>query len=79
MKMAAVRPLKTLGHDDSHSRQGNSPADLNPERGLCLRTPCIATAQGARSSLSRLHDHAQTPHLVGLLRTSDQPDAQTST
>jgi len=33
------------------------------------------------SSLSRLHDHAHsdTPHSVGLLWTSDQPDAETST
>jgi len=30
-------------------------------------------------SLSRLHDHTQdTPHSVGLLRTSDKPDAETS-
>jgi hypothetical protein len=33
------------------------------------------------SSYSRLHDHTQldTPHWVGLLWTSDQPDADTST
>jgi hypothetical protein len=32
-------------------------------------------------SVSRLHDHSHldTPHLVGLLWTSDQPDAETST
>jgi len=32
------------------------------------------------SSLWRIHDHTQldTPHLVGLLWTSDQPDAKTS-
>jgi hypothetical protein len=29
-------------------------------------------------SLSRLHDHTQTPQPVGLLWTSDQPDAETS-
>ena len=30
--------------------------------------------------LSRLHDHIlDTPHSVGLLWTSDQPDAETST
>jgi hypothetical protein len=31
------------------------------------------------SSLSTLHDRTQTPHSVGLLWTSDQPDAETST
>jgi hypothetical protein len=29
-------------------------------------------------SLSRLRNHTQTPHSVGLLWTSDQPDAETS-
>jgi hypothetical protein len=28
--------------------------------------------------LSRLHDHTHTPHSVGLLWTSDQPDAKNS-
>jgi hypothetical protein len=39
--------------------------------------PWWATA----SSLSRLHDHTQwdTPHSVGILWTSDQPDAENST
>ena len=31
------------------------------------------------STLSRLHDHPVTPHSVGLLWTSDQLDAETST
>jgi hypothetical protein len=36
---------------------------------------------GCASSLSRLHDHTQldTPHLAGIIWTSDQPHADTST
>jgi len=36
---------------------------------------------GKASSLSRLYDHTQlgTPHSVGLLLTSDQPDADNPT
>jgi hypothetical protein len=30
-------------------------------------------------SLSRLHDHSDTPHSVGILWTRDQPDAESST
>jgi len=29
--------------------------------------------------LSKVHDHTDTPHSVGLLWTSDQPDAENST
>jgi len=37
--------------------------------------------QAKASSLSRIHDHTQldTPYSVGLLWTSDQPDAETCT
>jgi hypothetical protein len=34
---------------------------------------------GRASSLQRIHNHSDAPHLVGLLWTSDQPDAETST
>jgi hypothetical protein len=37
--------------------------------------------EGQGLLISELHDHTQsdTPHLVGLLWTNDQPDAETST
>jgi hypothetical protein len=35
--------------------------------------------QWARAPSSRLNDHTDTPHSVGLLWTSDQPNAETST
>ena len=48
---------------------------------VCGLPPWRNSPQWARaSSLSRLHDHTQdTPHSVGLLWTSDQPHAETST
>jgi len=40
----------------------------------------LTAPQGARASaLSRLHDHTDTPQSAGLLWTSDQPHANTST
>jgi len=42
---------------------------------------CNSPQWAKASSLSRLYDHTQlhTPHLVGIIWTSDQPDTDTST
>jgi hypothetical protein len=52
--------------------------DTNSE--LEHRYRATAPSAPGASSLSRLHDHTlDTPHSVGLLSTSDQPEAETST
>ena len=72
-------------HNTSTRFHQNSSSDCGDEtwrqqadkHGHTIRAtaPQWATA----SSLSRLHDHRLTRNTVGLLWTSDQPDAETST